>query len=254
MSVHALHQYCLLDLETAPDPTATPFLRPVKADGRLKDEAKIAADLAEKREAQVLDLALDPYGCRIVAVGWWSARHPTRPETRLCPTEVDERLALRDAFAAFHRDVLVGYNLYRFDLPVLITRARLLGVPVPPLDLRRWGSPSFIDLFHVVTFDGALDPREATPLSKSLATMARRLGVPQRPDHDPALTGADIPRLVAEGRWEDVERHLVDDLHDTRGLALKLGVIADLPTKPKRPRTPRVGRVSPATLATEEVL
>ena len=49
MSIHALHQYCILDLETAPDDTALPYLRPVKADGRLTDEAKIAADLARLR-------------------------------------------------------------------------------------------------------------------------------------------------------------------------------------------------------------
>jgi hypothetical protein len=222
-----LAHWCVVDVETAPDATAEPWLRPVKPDGRLKDPDKIAADVAEKREAQRLEMALDPYGCRLVAIGWMTEAC-LEPSVHLCQSVDEEAQAIRAVTEAIKRPLsvprpVIGYNLARFDLPVLLTRARLLGVPLPPFDLRRWGSDSYVDLFHVITFDGLLDPREAAPVPRTLQTMARRFGV--RPRTDEATTGAQIPELVRQAAWEAVRTHLLNDLVDTHGLAVTLGVL-----------------------------
>ena len=56
-------------------------------------------------------------------------------------------------------------------------------------------------------------------LERSLKAFAKRFGLDVTDDVD----GADIHRLVQEGRWEAVEAHVTSDIELTIGLAQKLG-------------------------------
>jgi len=210
-----------LDLETAPLPDASAWLDPVEPAKHLRDPDKIAADLARRQAERLERLALDPYTCRIVAIGWATESGATT--VGLAPTLEDEVLLIRrvaeEIIAPARR--LIGYHLLRFDLPVLVARSRLLAVAssiYERIDLRRYGNTTVVDLYDRLTCGG----QEPTPvLSRSLASMARRFGCPITAIGD----GADIPRLVEAEAWDDVRAHCHADVQQTWWLAERLGLL-----------------------------
>ena len=205
---------------------------PVKADGRLTDPAKIAADLAKKEAAEVervtqetqaqLDAcALDFYLARIVALGWaWEGEDVVT--VRLAATEAAETELLREFWQMVvdeqtrHVMPLVGFNSRSYDLPLLMTRSLLLGVPYPKLNIDRWRSPHpdvMLELCHQ-------DVRKAHKLS----WYARRFGLPC----DDAFSGAEIAQLVESENWTAVRSHCEWDVKICKALAERIGVIKPL--------------------------
>ena len=212
------HNYVVLDLETfGPDGAVLTLLEEPTAARNLKDPEKIAADIADKRQARDKACSLDPYGGRIVCVGWQTESERL---VSCCPTEDEERdaiCAVAIAIRAASRHV-IGFVCLRFDIPWLITRARLLDVDFPDLDLRKYGNRDITDLQALLTFDGTA-PDGA--FKRSLANFARRFGIPV---HD-TTTGAEVAAMVREGRWDDIEAHCASDLDLTVALAERLRLI-----------------------------
>lgn len=216
--------WIVLDVETYSDTSAESLLEPPAADKRLTDPAKIAADLEAKATAQRDRMSLDPYAGRVVAVGWQTECNADAG-VLTCQTDDLERGALVlianqiriDTYQGIRRHV-VGYNTLRFDLPFLITRARLLGVSWPSVDLRRYNNRDVTDLYSLLTFDGTL---QEGALRRTLPTMARRFGLAVEDE----TTGADVAQMVREGRWSEVAAHCRSDVALTVALARRVGVI-----------------------------
>ena len=200
----------VLDLETIASPGCELFLDPVKAPSNWKDPIKIAQHAEEKRAEQIARAGLEPDLNEIVAVGW---RHPEREGTATVYTraDVDEAGLLEMTWEALHGRRIVGFNIFSFDLPVLIRRSQLLGLRVPSVNLDRYRTPH-IDLLERLTFNGKLTYR-------SLAFYARRFGVPC----DDQTKGADIAQMVAANDWEGVRAHCRADVEKTCLLAARLG-------------------------------
>lgn len=127
-----------LDIETIPLPVAErEFLRPSEADvktGNLKDPAKIAAKIAEAREAweRGEDAGLDSLQARIAIIGYAVEEGPVQQ------LALDDEAELLRQFWTMLREQpragmeLVGHNI-RFDAGMLINRSWLRGVHVPCL-------------------------------------------------------------------------------------------------------------------------
>ena len=121
------------------------------------------------------------------------------------------------------------FNGLSFDLPVLITRCRLLGVTPVSADVRKYGSKDVVDLMADLTFN---DNGGATILSRSQASLARRFGIPT-PDQ---TSGKDVAALVAAGDYDAVAVHCAADLDVLRELFRRVygerakGVLLDLET------------------------
>lgn len=201
------------DVETAYDPAALPLLPAVEAAGNLKDPGKILASIAERAEKQHETMPLIPAYCRIVAIGY------TLPDDSilvdLCKGEASEREAL---FACWRRWAVVGqrpvfFNA-AFDIPVLVTRSIVLGVPYPRISVRKYGSPDYDDLMLDLSFGETVD-------YKSLAFWCARLKLDVPED---ASTGKDVAGFVAAGDWDAVEAHCRADVAKTLALAYYLGV------------------------------
>lgn len=211
---------CYFDLETVARPAAIPLLADPQANKSLKDPDKIIADLERKRAAQLVDLSLDPYGARIVALAW---QIDTVSHVGLCFDEAHERTILEHFWRCTATCDLVGFNVRRFDLPVIIARSRLLQVPFPfHMGAPKWlkyGS-SIIDLYELVTFGQGYG--ESHPISRGLLSMCRVHGV-DIPEDD--ATGSEIAALVAAEDWVSVQQHVTRDLTRTKVLAERLGVV-----------------------------
>lgn len=164
--------------------------------------------------AIILDIettGLNPLEDEIVAVGM---RTPNALEVHTAEDNTERGLIDRVLveLSRWSNPVLVGYNITGFDLPFLTARGLKHSLPVHVLrDCYR------IDLMHVVQ-RYLLTNRKYCKLSK----IASFLGV----DGDDDVTGSDIPELVRQGRWEEVERHCRKDVETTYALFRRLQELA----------------------------
>lgn len=235
-------RHLVLDIETcahdcAADYIPKPDLDSIQAAGNLKDPIKIAESIETRRRTAVLEhdaslrkAALDWNLSRIVAIAWASdASHAVT--VRLCKDEADETDALIDVWAAFEQArFIAGFAARTFDVPTLIQRSRLLGVPFPRVSLARYGNGTVVDLREILTFD---DARYEALMPRSLKAFCRRFGIPV----DDPVDGSEIPALVAAGNWAAVEAHVTSDVRLTLALGRRIGVFPALASNPEPPRT-----------------
>jgi predicted PolB exonuclease-like 3'-5' exonuclease len=213
----------VFDLETAADHTAVEFLPEPEAPSNYKSPEAIDKYKAEARQKDIARMALGPATCRIVAIG--TCLDGT-VKVSVCPDTDVERKAIAqfwDMFSNtrnythdgssddldFTRSDVVGYNCVGFDLPVLLTRSRILGVPHPKLMLRKYGSPDCRDLMLELSFGGMVD-------YKSLNFWCKRLRLDVPPDD---TSGKDMAEFVAAGDWHAVAHHCSVDVLKTYELA-----------------------------------
>ena len=218
--------YLVLDIETAPIPNAADFL-PVgdlAAPSNYTDPVKIAASIEKQRVKLIADAALDLDLARVVTIGTWTAFggvsvHPLHDEEA-------ERVALEQLAAQLRRPsrdgndaMLITFNGHKYDLPLLMRRARYLGVKFPEINLDRYKSPH-IDLYDLLCM------RRNDIKAHSLRWYFRRLGYADLLEADPLEGGgADVGQAIAEGRWGEVVDHCVCDIEGTVRLARWLGVL-----------------------------
>jgi len=215
-------RHLIIDVETVAIDDVATYLEPVSAPSNYKDEAKIAAYIAEETKRQVEKAALDIDLARIVAIGckWssWSVEEP--PEVLLMKDELQECEQLGKFWQAFWpvympgNTVAVTFNGLAYDLPLLLRRSLYLGVTAPKLQLDRFRHPDAIDLMQILCLDGRLKMH-------GLQFYANRFKIPVEQD----ITGADIGAAVAAGDWAAVERHCAADVQTTYLLAKRMGVL-----------------------------
>lgn len=206
----------VLDCETVAIDGAESFVSPVAAPANYRDPEKIATYIAEGERKQREEAALFVWTARIVALGWCEEGSEV-PVVRLCPTETRERDALAEFFALVNdgRSLLpvVTFNGHRYDLPLVMVRARLLGLKSPVFSVDRYRSPH-PDLYQVLTFNGSIDGRK-------LGWYAKRFGLPM----DDHFSGKEVATLIEDGNWDAVAAHCASDVTLTRQLAERLGVM-----------------------------
>ena len=135
------------DIETEPLPDVLEHPeRYYKPDSRLKDPEKIKASLAEKAE----DAALHPTTGRVLAIGYSLNEEEWQDIADQRFQEAEVISVFFDHASKAFRDCgrVIGWNILDFDLPFLVYRARVLGVPVPVTMFAMYRSRlSFVDSF-----------------------------------------------------------------------------------------------------------
>ena len=199
----------VIDIETVASPQVENLLDPVKAPSNWKDVFKIQVYQQEKLAERIATASLEPDLCEIVALGFM------RGDERQITTRADaDELILLDHFwERVNECRLLGFNIFGFDLPVLIRRSQLLGLDYPNLNIDRYRTPH-IDLAERLSFNGKLQYR-------SLNFYCRRFGIP----NDDTTAGSDIAGLVAAGEWDVVKNHCESDIRKTALLAQRLGLL-----------------------------
>jgi len=196
-------------------------IEPVSAPANYKDEAKIAAYVADAMAKQRDKAGLYPYTARVIALGWCYEGDETA-QVHIANGDAMEREILAEFWGrVWDRrtnavESLVTFNGRSFDLPVLMVRSRLLGVPYPALNIDRYRSPH-PDILKILTFDGALDYR-------SLTWFAKRFGL----NTDDAFSGKEIAELHAVGNWDAIKKHCESDVLLTRQLGERIGLLKPL--------------------------
>lgn len=218
----------LVDVETCPidgaidylDTAAIEAIEPPK--NYTKDEAKadyIARETERIKREHIEKAALDPDLCRIAVLGWFDVA-ALEPVLMPCRDDAEEAIALDAFWSTLNTGgQVLGFNILTFDLPVLCRRSLYLGVQTPYLQRERYRHARVLDLLDILCEQGRLKMR-------SVSFYCKRFGIP----NDDAVKGKDVPRLIAEGRWDDVVSHCRHDLFAERAIAHRLGLVKPSPT------------------------
>ena len=193
--------------------------------GNIKDELKIKAKYADSRIAHerswMKASALRPETGHVLAIGLLATREEKPPlifhvhET----SEADVLQSFWDFLESTQKSTgqtFIGFAVMHFDLPFLIIRSRILGVPVP-LGLRtgRYFNPTrFIDLQ-----EEWLVGRSRNDTRCSLDYCAKALGVGEKTG-----TGDQFESLYNANQAQALA-YLAHDLDLAKGVAQKLGLI-----------------------------
>jgi hypothetical protein len=204
----------VLDVASAPVANVEDYIGTPKPRKGTKDEDKQQEQIAAKRQALIESAGLDLDLARLTGIGKSLDGGPV--EIDLCRTEADECMVLRNlaAFLSTPSYRLVTYGGFNFDIPLLMRRARYLGVKFPIVNLDRYRSPH-----HDLLLD--LSDRDKQRY-KPLGFYVRRLGM----DLQKPLDGAEESRVHDTGKWVELEASILHDVTATTRLAQWMGVLA----------------------------
>lgn len=196
----------VLDIETAGalTPEMEAFLVDrIEVNKSLKDPEKIQADIENKKAVIIEKAALKATRGKIIALGL-SIDDATTIIT-------DEKTGLDTLWAAFLMNPahLITFNGLNFDLPYCVQRSMMLGIKVPanvrPLFLSKY-KDHHVDLMQLYTC-GVYGEYV------SLKELCIAFGI-----EPPKGDGADVPRLYAEDKIDEIVAHCRDDLRATKEL------------------------------------
>lgn len=204
-----------IDVASAPLANAAEFIEAKPRKG-TNDPEKQAAQVAAKTQALTEGAGLDIDLARITAIGAWT--DDMKPVCYLCQDEEQEKEALtRTAKTVELGWKIITYNGFAFDIPLLMRRARYLGVPFPKISTDRFKSPH-VDLML------ELSDRDVRR-TRSLAFYCKRLGFS---DLCKKLSGEEESRIFEHERWDDLRASVAHDVEAVRRIAVWLGVIPEV--------------------------
>jgi hypothetical protein len=193
--------------------------------GNIKDADKIAAKVSDLRVAHerswLKSSALRPETGHVLAIGLLPTRKEDSPLIFHVhqSNEADVLLSFWDFLESTQQATgqhFIGFAIFHFDLPFLVIRSRILGVPVP-LNLRvgrYYNATRFIDLQ-----EEWLAGRSRNDTKCSLDYVAKALGVGEK-----SGTGDKFESLYNANEAQALA-YLENDLNLAKGVARKLGLI-----------------------------
>lgn len=209
--------FLIVDVATAPLANAADYMDEPTAPSNYKNAETIAAYIAEKKAEGASACGLDMDLCRLTAIGMlWASAGESRAEVFGLKSEDGEIAALTELADYLLGPVpptLVTFNGHAFDLPLLMRRARYLGVAFPRINTDRFRSPHRDLCMELCDND--------VKRKRSLRFYAKRLGMT---DLRKTLSGAEESRVHETGQWAELEASVRHDIVATYRLGLWLGV------------------------------
>lgn len=135
-----------LDIETMPNLDMVDKLPEVTPDPRLKDEAKIQADIEKKKAEQIEKMALNPLYGKIACIGYYGNN------IQEVHIDSEENMLKKLAELMQQDNIFITWNGTGFDWDFIIKRGIVLGIEDFNLKhlecIRSRKNPQFIDLME----------------------------------------------------------------------------------------------------------
>lgn len=205
-------EYLIVDIATTAIAGADAYVEEPSAPSNYRDEAKIAAYIAEAKAKAIDKCALDADLGRVTAIGVGGYDFMS---IELCRDEDAERVQLEWLAEEIRAKSIVTFNGSKFDLPFLVRRALYLGVDLQ-IDLDRYRSPH-VDLYEILTNRGQFG-------GHSLGFYVKRMGWT---DLTKVLSGAEEARVPETGQWLELQQSVAHDLIATRRMATWMRLIPE---------------------------
>lgn len=196
------------DIESCANPENLALMADPKPAANLKDPAKIAADIAEKKAALIEQAALDPDYGKVLSIGYSRDGVNVKVYAVGDEVEVDEPEPINEKDLIVHfwmrlaecNGCCVGYNILGFDLPYLMARSMYLGVKVPLIpNLAKFRTDPVTDLM-------AIRYNWDTYKSKGLKQVCKLLRIPNDcPDVDGSKVASLTPDELKAYQASDVK-------------------------------------------------
>lgn len=213
-------RYIILDLETVPVSNAADFISTddIEAPSNYKNPDAIERYVTAAKAKRLADAALDMDLARICVLSY-QRDCDSAPRVYALKSDKEEAAQLEQLRGVLADGAsIITFNGRVFDLPLLMRRARYLGVVFPRINLDRYKS-FHVDLYEELTMKGSIK-------SHSLRWYMRRLGWTDLLNADPLKDGgSDVATACAEGRWDDITAHAAVDVKATLRLAQWMGVV-----------------------------
>ncbi|MBI2933043.1 MAG: ribonuclease H-like domain-containing protein [Planctomycetes bacterium] len=184
-----------LDIETLPVP-------PERVDVFLSTVKPPCASEEERREA-IAQTSLHAEFGRILCIGIWREPGMDGPEILAGPEADMLRRFWQQARGVRQ---YVGHNILSFDLPFLIKRSIVHGIPPLPISLARYRSDQVYDTMEMWNFWSS---RERI----SLDTLAKVLGLKSSKGE---INGGCVAKVHAAGRDAEIYAYCMQDVRLTR--------------------------------------
>lgn len=121
----------VFDIETIRNPAMIDMLPEPKADTRLRDPIKIAADIAKKKESQIELMGLDPTQNLICTIGMLDLGETTPTILTLNPETLNEKELLEWFWEACQGyGQFITFNGMNFDIPTIKFHSMVHQVPM----------------------------------------------------------------------------------------------------------------------------
>ena len=114
------------------------------------------------------------------------------------------------------RHIIAGHNIKGFDIPYVISRARVLGLDIPPMLDVRGKKPWEMKFVYDTMEEWALGRYRA---NVSLNLLCHLLGVPSPKD---GMDGSQVGKAFFEGRIDEIAAYCEKDVKSTFGVIKKL--------------------------------
>lgn len=182
--------------------------------GNVKDPVKVRQRLEDAEANHFTDFCADAALCagksRLLAVGLLVKK----PQIIWRLESTPEKDLLEHVWNFLETDTAIGFNIFGFDLPYLVRRSWLLGVPIPKA-CRSGGrfSASFVDIMKEWQCQNYRDE------FVSLDTLAQMFGVGRKTG-----SGADFHKL-AKADPAAAGEYLTNDLQITKAIAERMGLL-----------------------------
>jgi predicted PolB exonuclease-like 3'-5' exonuclease len=206
-----------IDIETIPSQVMAVreyLAKDITPDSRLKDPAKIEADIEKKKEAAFDKAGLHGWSNHIVCLGVKVDDHPA--VTFHSESFEDERKIIIQFFdyitenCGAYSHTWIGHNIIGFDLKILRQRCMILGIKWPVM----FEHP-FNDKWGEAVYDTQIkwtgDKREYISLEK----LCIAFGI-ESPKSD--MTGADVYKYWKAGRIKEIADYCKQDVEATYAL------------------------------------
>jgi DNA polymerase elongation subunit (family B) len=184
-----------LDLESIADPAMFKILPEVKPKGTLKDPVKIAADIAQKRAAQISGMGLSPMTNMICCAGWYDSDGESGAVMLKEATDKAEKNLLIEFW-----DILGGYDHFvtfngrAFDIRCMLLHGVSHGIrPSVNIDHGRYNraGSNHTDLRPILAGDDKFAPGK-------LDFFCKKFIGEQPGEHKPE----DIDGALVQGYWD----------------------------------------------------
>lgn len=118
---------------------------------------------------------------------------------------------------AVHYDSIVTFNGRGFDVPFIYMRSALLNVSISRRDWLgyRFATEPHCDLLEQLTFYG-VSGRDGAARRFNLDFYCKAFGIDSPKSH--GVTGMDVSRLLAEGRYREIAEYCLRDVYATAAL------------------------------------
>lgn len=185
----------IFDIETIPqnEERLLALAPDFKAAVNLKDPAKIAASIEQKKADYLSDAALNWKTAEVVLIG-------VGDDIEFNSMIGDEKDLLREFMALIHSALCDGckaggHNVKNFDLPMIVNRARVHGLNIPDGLIQFWkGRPQWSDnIFDTLEILSFGDRQKIEGCG--VENVARAFGLPKKLGH-----GSEFPALWKSSR------------------------------------------------------